>query len=191
MRKSIPTLALWLISLDIAVIWNRPNQPTDNAIVERMQRTSQRWAEVTQCADYEELEYRLADVALIQREQYGVSRLGHQTRLKTYPKLSQVTSINAYEHFDAQRAYAYLTQVRLVRRIGKSGSLSINGYAYYIGSTHSGQQVSIKFDADRFKWLVYDQHDELITELEAKTLTPEHIWSIAVTRKEASTFCRD
>jgi len=191
MRKSIPTLALWLISLDITVIWNRPNQPTDNAVVERMQGTSQRWAEVEECASYQELDHRLADVALVQREQYGVSRLGYQTRLKTYPKLEEVTPVDAYEQFDAQRAYAYLAQVRLVRRVGKNGSLSLNGYKYYLGRDYMKQEVGVGFDANRCTWLFYDQFDELITEIEAKTLTPEHLWSIAVTCAEAETFCRE
>ena len=68
LRKSIPVLGLWLIALDIEMIWNRPSQPTDNAKVERMQGTSGRWAEADRCNNLLQLEDRLADVAQIQRE---------------------------------------------------------------------------------------------------------------------------
>ena len=189
MRKSIPTLALWLISLGITVIWNRPRMPTDNAVVERLQDTSQRWAEVEKCTHYHELENRLKAVALTQREQYRVSRLSYRTRLRVYPKLDEVKPVDASEQFDAQRAYAYLAQTRFVRRAGKRGTLSLNGYGYYVGSAYSNQDVGIVFDPDACKWLFYDQFEKLITTKPAKTLSPAHIWSVAVTKAEASTFC--
>ena len=48
-KKTIPVLALWLMSLKIKVIWNRPRQPRDNAKVERMQGTSKRWVDLDRC----------------------------------------------------------------------------------------------------------------------------------------------
>lgn len=186
MRKSIPTLALWLICLDIVVIWNRPNQPTDNAIVERMQGTSRRWAEVDRCTDYRELMHRLDDVALVQREQYNVSRLGYKTRLQSYPELEEVIPVNSYEQFNAQRAYKFLSKTRLVRRVGKNGRLSLNGYKYYVGREYYREEIGVGFDPGKCTWLFYDQLDQLIAQAAADTLTPAHIWSIAVTRAEAS-----
>jgi putative transposase len=182
-RKSIPALALWLISLDIAMIWNRPRQPTDNAIVERMQGTSKRWADVDRCANYAELSSRLADVALIQREQYEVSRLGYKTRLQTYPGLEQVTPIDAREQFDARRAYAYLAQTRLVRRTSKNGRVSLYGYGYQVGYAYRKQEVGVGFDPDECAWVFYDQLDQPIGRVPAQALTPEHIWSLSVTQR--------
>ncbi len=50
-RKSIPPLALWLTAMNVVVIFNRPRRPTDNAKVERMQRTTKNWAQVKDCED--------------------------------------------------------------------------------------------------------------------------------------------
>lgn len=181
-RKSIPVLGLWLISLDITMIWNPPRKPTENAKVERMQGTSGRWAEVDRCANYEQLALRLADVALVQREQYEVSRLGYQTRKARYPQLFEVIPIDAHEQFDARRAYAYLAQTRLVRRVGSNGRVSLYGYGYQVGYPYRGQEVGVGFNADTCSWIFYDGQDRLIREILAKALTPEHIWSLSVSQ---------
>ena len=179
-RKSIPALALWLISLDIAMIWNRPGQPTDNAIVERMQGTSKRWADVDRCANHQQLALRLADVALVQREQYEVSRLGYMTRQQRYPGLDQVVPVDAREHFDARRAYAYLAQSRLVRRVSKDGRISLYGYGYQVGYRYRNQEVGVGFDPHEGAWIFYDRHDQPIGQAPAQALSPEHIWSLSV-----------
>jgi hypothetical protein len=38
--KMIPALALWLIGQDVEMIWNPPHCPKQNAVVERMQGTT-------------------------------------------------------------------------------------------------------------------------------------------------------
>src|SRR5208337_2432296 len=42
----LPTpFALWLVGLDIGVIWNPPRRPQDNGVVERSQGLAKNWAE--------------------------------------------------------------------------------------------------------------------------------------------------
>ena len=186
MGKSIPTLALWLISVGVIVIWNRPGQPTDNAVVERMQGTSKRWAEIAASANCAQLQARLNEVVRVQRMLYPVSRLGHRTRLEVYPALEGKKPIDAREHFNARRAYAYLAGTRLVRRVGKAGAVMLGGYPYQVGARYSGQQVWVGFDANERCWQIYDRNEGFIAEHKAKTMSPSHIWSMAVTRTEAS-----
>jgi hypothetical protein len=68
----LPTaLALWLLGLeDVALTWNHPRQPKENAVVERTQGVSQRWVEPHTCADAEELHQRLDRMDQVQRDQY-------------------------------------------------------------------------------------------------------------------------
>ena len=50
--RDLPTeLALWLIGLGVAVIWNPPAQPRKNPKVERCQGVAAAWAEPQACAD--------------------------------------------------------------------------------------------------------------------------------------------
>ena len=58
------------------MIWNRPRQPRDNAMVERSQGVSQQWVEAHTCADAKELQERLDRMDRVQRDpgNYGVRR---------------------------------------------------------------------------------------------------------------------
>ncbi|MEO1515517.1 MAG: hypothetical protein AAFV95_10900 [Bacteroidota bacterium] len=88
-RKSIPELSLWLLGKNIEVIFNRPRQPTDNARVERMQQTTKNWASIEQAQNFEDLDRRLKQTIIIQREKFKVSRLQNRTKLEVYPELSR------------------------------------------------------------------------------------------------------
>lgn len=82
----LPTdLALWLVGLGIAVQANPPRRPQDNGVVERSQGTGKRWAEPRTCATAEELQGRLREMDVIQREEYP--SLDGRTRLEVYPRL--------------------------------------------------------------------------------------------------------
>ena len=183
LRKSIPPLGLWLISLGVEMIWNRPAQPTDNAKVERMQATSARWAEVKHCPTIEHLRKRLVDVALTQRELYEVSRLGYQTRKNYYPGLYTNASADAKMLFDPSRAYHFLAQTRLVRRVGTNGQVSLYGYGYQVGQRFKRQEIGIGFDPKTCAWRFYDRADQQIRQSMAKTMTPDHIWSLSVCKR--------
>ncbi|MEZ4991386.1 MAG: hypothetical protein R2824_13270 [Saprospiraceae bacterium] len=62
-RDVVPVMSLWLIAWGIQPILNRPRRPEQNAHVESNQGTSQRWAEVKQCQNLQQMQLRLDEAA--------------------------------------------------------------------------------------------------------------------------------
>src|SRR5688500_2077341 len=120
----LPVMALWLIGLGIEVIHNRPRQPTDNAKVERMQAVTEAWAEPHSCKTIQELNKRLEQTALLQRQQYQCRRLGYKTRAEVYADLL-MPSRRAYtpESFDHGAILKLLATGQWVRRVSKVGQI--------------------------------------------------------------------
>jgi hypothetical protein len=88
-RQSTPALALWLITMDVDMIWNKTRCPQMNAVVEKMQDTSSRWAEAETTATVHDLQSGPEKALLIQREQYPVERLQGRIHRETFPALLQ------------------------------------------------------------------------------------------------------
>ena len=185
-KKTIPVLALWLMSLKIKVIWNRPRQPRDNAKVERMQGTSKRWVDLDRCTSRADLQRRLDEVARLQREHYEVSRLAFKTRKATFPALFVIHRPYLCDGFDAGRAYRFLSKTRLVRKVGGNGRISLYGHGYQVGLPYRRQEIAIGFDSESLMWLVYDEQGQLIKRLPAKCLSPAHIRSLSVSQRAES-----
>src|SRR5262245_3463787 len=80
-----PALALWLSGLGVAVIWNRPHHPQENARVERSHGVLKQWVEPERCANVADLRHRLVWAAQIQRE--GYPAIGGRSRMAAYPSL--------------------------------------------------------------------------------------------------------
>ena len=185
-QKSIPVLALWLMSLKIRVIWNRPRHPQDNAKVERMQGTSHRWVDLDRCADRGVLQRGLDAVALIHREHYAVSHLGFKTRKAAFPALYLIERPYLSAGFEAGRAWRFLSQTQLVRKVGGTGRIRLYGHGYQVGRAYRGQEVAVGFDAQDLLWLVYDEQGHLIKVLEARSMSPSDIWSLSVSQSAES-----
>lgn len=152
-----PPLSLWLICHDIDVIWNKPRSPQMNGVVERLQGTSSRWAEITQCASYGELQQRLDEEAHVQRCLFPVARLGNKTRLETFPSLEKSIREWTPDGFCPERAYGFLSQKIFTRKVSSSGHLTHFGQKVYGLSHLKGQMVQLKLNAASLEWEVY--HD--------------------------------
>ena len=186
-RKAIPVLALWLIGHDIAVVWNRPRQPTDNAKVERMQQTTTHWAEVARCASVAILRERLADVARLQRGQYKVSRLGFRSRATVYPGLYTCARGYLAEAFDIERVYRYLSACRLVRIVASNGQVSLYGHGYAIGTQYRGQMIGVSFDAAELAWIFYDRAGQELRRHRARQFEAADVLALSVSQRTART----
>ncbi len=81
-----PDLALWLLGLDVAVVWNRPRQSQGNAVIERAHGVGQRWVELATGRSPAELQARLDWATTLQRERYPA--IAGQSRLAAYPALA-------------------------------------------------------------------------------------------------------
>jgi hypothetical protein len=96
-------LSLWLIAMDVDVIFNKPRCPQQNAVVAKMQCTSSRWAEVHKATDLDDLQKRLDREAVLQREGFRVKRLQGRTRLDAFPEIETSRRVYSHNDFDAHR----------------------------------------------------------------------------------------
>lgn len=182
-RKSVPALALWLEAIGVQVIFNRPRRPTDNAKVERMQRTTKNWAEVNNCPNMEQLIERLKQACIIQRDFYKVSRLGNKTRTEVFPQLYDNKRKYKPKSFDVQKAYKRLEKWTFTRRTSAVGTFTLYSQVYYSGKAYAKQYISIKFNAQTRQWQIFDTKGAFIKAVKAKSMTEYHIQNLAVSQR--------
>lgn len=162
-KDIIPVMAMWLISLGIEMIWNRPRQPRDNAMVERCQRTLKNWAEPHRAGNAEELQTRLDQAILSYNRYFKVSRLANCTREEVYPKLMKHTG-RAYQKTQAHLTPVldYLSKGSWERKVSLKGQIWIFGRRFSVGSKLKNQLVYLKIDPKKNTWKVYDEQSRLI-----------------------------
>jgi len=145
--KPTAPLALWLIAMDIDMIFNHPNCPQMNAKVEKMQDTTQRWAEIDMCQNIEQLQTQLNEQVIVQRRDFKVTRLGNKTRLEIFPELETSRRVYLAQDFDAQRVYNYLAKKTYRRKVSSCGQLTHFGHKIQISTKYKGQYIDIKLNA--------------------------------------------
>ena len=188
-RSSVPVLALWLITLDVNVIWNRPRNPRDNAKVERMQGTTSRWAEIQDCCTYTQLQNNLDKAAQLQREHYQVKRLGYQSRKQCYPDLWNNTRKYSRQSFDINRLDCYLSQVIFVRKVNNSGVFNFYSQCVYLGYSHRGKTVSLRYDPKKKQFMIEDSGHGIIACLAADNFSSENIEGLSVCQRKYVKCC--
>lgn len=186
--RDLPTeLALWLIGLDVAVIWNPPAEPTENPKVERCQGVVDAWAEPGTCAGPEELIERLAWACQIQCREYpsidGISRIGAFPQLLIPRRPYQAA--REWESWSLSRVDAWMSQGLWVRRVSKTGVIAMYGNRRSVGRKWSGQDVVVRFEAARRSWVVSDSAGKVLVQFVASELSQERILNFAVGRKRS------
>ena len=122
-------------------------------------------------------------MARLHREHYEVSRLAFKTRKAVFPALYVVARPYLCAGFEARRAWRYLSETQLVRKVGGTGQIRLYGHGYQVGRAYRKQDVAVGFDAEELLWLVYDEQGELIKSVPAKCMSPWHIWSLSVSQR--------
>ena len=186
-RGDFPTdLALWLIGLDIGVIWNPPRQPQKNGKVERSQGVGKAWAEPSTCQSVGELQKRLREMDRIQREEYP-HRDG-QSRMSVYPELKHPARVydEAWErrHWSLDLALENLAQYTASRRVDVAGKISVYKQNYYVGKQHQGKIVPVMLDPLAVRWVILDDAGCELRSHPAEQLTRERIVSLNVTHRQ-------
>lgn len=153
-----PPLALWLIAHDIDMIWNKPRCPQMNGVVEHMQDTSSRWAEILNCASYDELQENLDRQAIIQREHFPVTRLKNQTRKQAFPDLETSPRIWNPDNLCAKRVHAYLSTKTFNRKVSSSGQFNLCAKRFGGLSNVKESFVQLKFNPSDLHWDVYHNY---------------------------------
>jgi hypothetical protein len=159
-----PALALWLIGLGVEVLWNDPCCPQQNGVVERSQGTSKRWAEPHKCGSPEQLQQRLDEDDLLQRERYPQAQ--GKSRWQLYPELRH--SGRAYREEDEEGMWSlelvreHLAGYALARQVCRAGKISVYNRSLYVGTLHAGQRVWLQYDPQQGCWLISDDEGRQI-----------------------------
>jgi hypothetical protein len=199
-------LTLWLLGLDIGITFNPPRRPQDNGVIERSQGTGKRWAEPGACANPAELQRRLKDMDVIQREEYP--SLQGRSRVAAYPGLQH--SGRAYsrkwerQHWRLELVLEHLAGYAVPRQVDTSGSVSVYNKTSYVGKRYSGKMVYVSVDPLRGEWLFRDAQGNHVRTQPAEQLCRERIVNLKVSdRRQRSgrqnrvsglsgkTMCRD
>lgn len=177
-----PVLALWLIGLDIDMIWNKPHCPQLNGRVEKMQDTTARWAEVDQAASLAQLQERLDQALLLQRAHYPVGRLQHRSRLAAFPELETSRRVYGPADFRAERVYRFLAAKLYTRKVSASGQIGHFGQVFTVGLAYKHQYVQLRLTMDGQHWQVLADYKE-VKLLPAACLQADRIQNLTVFSK--------
>lgn len=175
-------LALWLIAMDIDMIFNKPKCPQQNAVVERMQSTSGRWVELDKIKDLSLLQIRLDEEAQLQRQHLPVKRLGSKTRLAVFPQLETSRRIYTEQDFDENRAYSFLSKKLYTRKVSSAGTISHYQQVFSVGAKYKGEFVQLKFDAQTCSWHIFNSQAQIKT-MAATHLSKESIKNLTTCQR--------
>jgi hypothetical protein len=181
----LPTaLALWLAGLGVAVVWNRPRRPRENAIVERTQGVSQAWAEPQTCASPAALQRRLNDLDRVQRDRYP--SIAGRSRRDAFPGLAHsgrdYTRAWERRHWSLRRVLDALAEYAAVRRVDHSGRVWLYDVGYAVGKGHVGEDVYATVDAETAEWVFQDAGGRELRRQPARTLTAAAICRLEIGR---------
>jgi len=174
-----PVLALWLIGIDVDMIWNKPYCPQQNGRVEKMQDTTARWAEIHQAVDIADLQVRLQASLILQRTAYPVLRLPRKSRLSAFPGLETSRRPYAATDFNLNRVHRFMTPKLYTRKVSGSGQIGHFGQVYSVGLSLAHQWVQLRLSADGQRWQVLSDY-KIVKELPAITLTQQWIQNLTV-----------
>jgi hypothetical protein len=184
-RSDLPSaLALWLAGLGLRLKFLPVGQKQLNGVVERSQGTGQRWCEPGSCQSAAELQERLDEMDLIQRQEYPSFPGG--ARVTVFPQLLQVCRPYSRaweeEHWQLSRARQYLSGYTAVRQANKQGQVSVYDHRYSVGAKQRGQKVQVYYDPGEDHWVfVLEQTNQTLRRYKAWEITRERILQQIVT----------
>lgn len=182
--REVPTnLALWLVSLGISPIFNRPRCPQENGTVECIQRISSRWARPDHCQTQEQLQQTLDQVSQEHMTLYRIREKGDKTRKELFPDLFVKRRTYDPDLIDPQKVVQYLAQCVFIRKVHPNGRISFAHLSWPIGIKYNQRQVWISFDPDDKKWLAQDEKGKILFQSEKVICTKEQIAALAVISK--------
>lgn len=179
-NDTAPPLSLWLIAHDIDMIWNKPRSPQMNGVVEHMQDTSSRWAEIHHCGTYGELQRRLDQEALVQRRHFPVTRLKNKTRLEAFPDLEKSGRAWRPDDFCPRRVYEFLAKKTFTRKVSSNGQITQGGRCIGGLSKFKKLSVQLKFNPDDLHWEIYHDYKCIKRVCAADQLSPERLQNLSV-----------
>jgi hypothetical protein len=173
-------LGLWLAGLGVTMHWNDPHSPKQNAVVERTQGVSQRWAAPGRCADLQDLRARLHREDHVQREEYPA--VGGVSRKQAYPMLCN--SGRGYARgcealvWELSGALGLLARYQVRRKVSKRGQVSVYHRQIEVGSQHGGCFVYVGLDARTAEWVISEAQGRELRRRPAPELTQQTLQNV-------------
>jgi hypothetical protein len=182
----LPTdLALWLLGLEVELLFNPPCRPDKNGVVERSQGTGKRWAEPWECATPEELQQHLDEMDVILREQYP--SIAGRSRREAFPGLAhsgrRYSPTWERRHWDLEKVLAHLAEYAVVRRVDRSGMVSLYNRTRYVGKVHRGKDLYVMLDPVQREWIFADSEGRQLRSQPAEEISRERIETLTVTHR--------
>ena len=174
-RDSFSVLHLCLVAHGVHLHLNPPRSPTRNAKVERNQGTTAKWAEPRKCKNYLEVQHRLNEVVIDQRERYPTRVCNGKTRLEAYPGLTSNAARFNTADFDLNRVYRFLQKGEWKRDVSERGKVMLFGQYYQLTAKNKGKRVTAKFNAATVNWDFYDHRGDLLISLKPKGLSEQEL----------------
>lgn len=178
-------LALWVIGLGVGMHWNHPRTPQENGVIERSQRTADRWCEPWTCATPDELQERLVRMDRLYREVYPYRE--RLSRMAFYPGLRH--SGRPYEQaleptlWEWSRVAEHLSTYTVVRHVDRSGQVSLYDKGHYVGKHHAGKNLFVRYDPLINEWIFSDREGRQLCRLPADQLSPERVMGLNVSHR--------
>lgn len=191
-NSKVPSaMALWLVGLGIQPVFGRPNQSTDNAIVERCHGVLNAWVEPESCPGPDVLQKRLREFTSFQRERYPINKQG-QSRLERYPQLrSQPRPYHRLldrQLWSQQAMYDYLATFRFQRKVEVNGRITLLNREYSLGKAVARQTVAVQMDPQARCWVFYYAYGQDLARRTPKDLTYQTITAMTLAyRRRGST----
>jgi hypothetical protein len=182
-KGDLPTeLALWLVGLGLAPVFNRPRRPQENGSVERSQGVSARWVEPWTAADAAQLQRRLDEADVIQRSVYPVR--GPLSRWDMHPDLTHSGRAYAEEVeavlWELGRVQEHLADHVVPQRVDASGQVALYNRNHYVGKAHAGAEVWVRYDAASGEWYAQSRQGVEYKRWEATEIDAERIRGLDV-----------
>jgi hypothetical protein len=175
-RNDCPSsMGLWLLGYNIKLILNPPRSPTENAKVERMQRTSASWCDIHKCKDLADLQVKLDAVAIDQREKYKEGRRKGISRLEEFPELEAKPRVFDAEDFQENLVWDYLAKTTYARKTSKDGRFDILGQKIGIGCKYPHRQVMIRLNTHTKQWEISPGNSPEIIKKDTLKLNKERV----------------
>jgi hypothetical protein len=177
--NDLPTpFALWIVGVGVRWHWNDPARPQQNPKIERSQGTGKRWSEPRTCQSVAELQRRLDEADLIQRERYPQPSTG-KSRLELFPELRhsgrRYTASWEKKNWSLVSIRQHLAEYVAVRKVSTSGHISVYDRGRYVGKQYGGQEVQVQYDPDAQEWLISDAEGRALRHYPAPEINPAEL----------------
>jgi hypothetical protein len=171
-------LHLWLLALNIDVVFIRQHRPQDHGCIERTHQTIEAQALKGQhFADEDALRTALAGCLVFLNTVYPCRSLGGVAPLVAYPEARHSARPYRLEWeeslLDLQHVYAYLTRGKWFRRVGAKGQFYLGALTYGLGKTWANQTLEITFDSQTQEFICLSAEGARTVRLPAQGLTKQ------------------